>query len=463
LIKGWNDDEWIRATRKWSLSAWLFLSIGLVLGSRWAYDVLGWGGYWGWDPVEVSALMPWLTGTAFLHSSLIQEKRGVFKHWNITLIILTFCLVIVGTFLTRSGMLSSVHAFSQSAIGPSFFVFTTFILIASLVLLGYRWSRLNTGFQIKSYFSRESFFLFNNLIFVAIFLICMVGVLFPIFSELVTGQQVTVGPPFYKKATGPLFAMLLLLMGAVPLSAWSASTGKSLGKNIWKPAIISLVFPVVTLALGTRDWGAVIALWVVFLSICVTLYDYGRSVKINSDTNQCSIWKSFWRMTSRNRRRYGAYIIHIGVALMGLGIIGIEFFQSQTQVTVKKNESIEISGYTLTYNDLKIDDTLEDRETARAEISITKGDREIGWLYPAREYYYMAQQSVTTPGLRSTLIDDLYIILVDWLPVSSEGATFKVYRNPLVIWLWIGTVVMVIGTMLALWPKHQRVKPEANL
>jgi len=168
-------------------------------------------------------------------------------------------------------------------------------------------------------------------------------------------------------------------------------------------------------------------------------------------------------MTSRNRRRYGAYIIHIGVALMGLGIIGIEFFQSQTEVTVKKNESIEISGYTLTYNDLKIDDTLEDRETARAEISITKGDREIGWLYPAREYYYMAQQSVTTPGLRSTLIDDLYIILVDWLPVSSEGATFKVYRNPLVIWLWIGTVVMVIGTMLALWPKHQRVKPEANL
>ena len=453
LIKGRTDDEWIRKTQKWSLIAWLFLTIGLVLGSRWAYDVLGWGGYWAWDPVEVAALMPWLTGTAFLHSSLIQEKRGIFKHWNISLIILTFCLVIMGTFLTRSGMLSSVHAFSQSAIGPSFFIFTSIMLISSLVLLGWRWVKLSTGFQIKSYFSRETLFLINNLIFVCIFLICLIGVLFPIFSELVTGQQVTVGPPFYKQATGPLFAVLLVVMGVVPLSAWSTSNGKNLGKNIWKPALISFIVPILLLATGTRLWTAIIGLWVIFFSICITLFDYGRSIYISAGKNHVSIWRTFWQTTVRHRRKYGAYLIHIGIALMGLGIVGIEFFQTQTQVTIRKDESIHIAGYTLTYEDLSVEDTQDGREIAIAKIQVSKGNKEIAWLYPRQEYYYVDQQTVTTPGLRSTPIDDLYIVLVDWLPVSSEGASFKVYHNPLVFWLWTGTIVILLGTLFALWPK----------
>jgi len=453
LITGREDDLWIRKSQKWSLVAWLFLTIGLVLGSRWAYDVLGWGGYWNWDPVEVAALMPWLTSTAYLHSSLVQEKRGIFKHWSSALIILTFCMVILGTFMTRSGLFSSVHAFNQSAIGPYFFVFTSVMLLVSVFMLGTRWAKLKAPFEIKSYFSRETLFLVNNLLFIAIFLICLLGVLFPILSELITGQQITVGPLYYKKATGPLFAVLFLIMGIVPISAWSASSGKNLGRTIWKPLIFSLIVPLIVILLKVRNIGAIIAFWVISLSILVTLFDFLRSVTINSKVNRNSVIVAAWNLVLHNRRKYGAYIIHMGIALMGLGIIGIEFFQTQTQVTLTQNESVTFSGYSLTYHDLVIDEQNQDREIAQSVINVIDKFGRTFTLYPERDYYYVSEQSVTTPGLNSTPIDDLYIILVDWLPVTSDGATFKIYHNPLVFWLWTGTYVLIFGTLLALWPK----------
>lgn len=459
LITGRDDDLWIRSSQKWALSAWLFLTIGLVLGSRWAYDVLGWGGYWGWDPVEVSALMPWLTSTAYLHSSLLQEKRGIFKQWSAVLIILTFCLVILGTFLTRSGLLSSVHAFTQSPIGPYYFVFTAIMLLGSVILLGLRWSKLKTPFTARSYFSRESLFVLNNLLFVAIFLICLIGVLFPIFSEILTGQQINVGPVYYKKATGPLFAILLALMAIVPLSAWSVSTGKNLGKTIWKPLVFSLIIPLAAFLLKVKDIIAILSLWVVGVSILVTLFDYFRSATINARTRHCSVMRSAWNLLTRNRRKYGAYIIHIGIALMGLGIIGIEFLQTQTQVTLKQNESIEFAGYTLTYRDLEVDTSRADRESAKSVIDVIGANGNTFELKPSRDFYYASQQNNTTPGLRSTPVDDLYVILVDWLPVTSQGATFKIYHNPLVYWLWTGTIVLVLGTLLALWPKKDLSAP----
>lgn len=463
LIEGRIDSEWIKITRKWTLIAWVFLTIGLVLGSRWAYDVLGWGGYWAWDPVETSALMPWLTGTAFLHSNTGQQKRGIFKHWNVSLIILTFCLVILGTFLTRSGMLSSVHAFSESEIAPLFFGFIAIMLIASAVLLGWRWNLLRSDFSTGSFFSRESLYLFNNLIFISIFLICLVGILFPIFSELVTGQQITVGPPFYEKAAGPLFALLLLIMGVVPLSGWSVKSGKSLGRQLWKPFLVSLLLPLVLIISGVRGWFALLGLWVVFLSVCTTLYDYARSIILHSKRLKISPWRSSVRMTLNNRRRYGGYIVHLGVALMGLGIIGIEFFQTQTQALVRQDESIEIAGYTLTYRGLTIEETTDGREVAVADVQVVKDGREIAALHPAREYFYVSDQAVTRPGVRSTLADDLYVVLADWLPVTSEGATFKVYHNPLVKWLWIGTFVLVFGTLLALFPTDARRVKDTSL
>ena len=234
LITGRSDDRWIRLTRRWTLIAWLFLSLGLVLGMRWAYDVLGWGGYWGWDPVEIAALMPWLSGTAFLHSVMIQEKRGLFKRWNMILIILTYCLVIFGTFLTRSGVLSSVHAFAQSSIGPLFFGFIGLTFVVSLALLLHRWPSLKSEGSMTSVLSREAFFLINNLLFIGILIVCFWGAVYPLISELFTGQKVTVGPSFYQPATGPMWGGLLLLMGIAPLSAWGHSTVQTLGRALWK-------------------------------------------------------------------------------------------------------------------------------------------------------------------------------------------------------------------------------------
>ncbi len=452
LVTGRSDDRWIRVTRRWTLVAWLFLSLGLVLGSRWAYDVLGWGGYWGWDPVEIAAFMPWLSGTAFLHSVMIQEKRGLFKRWNMILIIMTYSLVIFGTFLTRSGVLSSVHSFAQSAIGPMFFIFIGVTFIISLWLLLHRWNDLKAEGQLSSMLSRESLFLFNNLLFMGILIVCFWGVIFPIISELFTGQRVTVGPPFYERATGPLFAGLLFLMGIAPLSAWGHSTYKSLGRALWKPFVFSLVVLGVVIALGVRSAAALLAFWLVAFTASITIYEYARGVAARTRRAGENPLVALWRLSGRYRRRYGGYIIHLGVVLMALGIIGIEMFQTETQGMIRKGDQLTVGDYTVTYKSLAEWDTPDGRNVARAVLDVSKNGQYLGELYPRRDYYYEAQQPMTIPGVRSTMEDDLYIILVDWQSFSDQAATFKIYHNPLVNWLWIGGLIFIIGTMVAAWP-----------
>ena len=452
LVTGRTDDRWIRITRRWTLVAWLFLSLGLILGGRWAYDVLGWGGYWGWDPVEIAAFMPWLTGTAFLHSVMIQEKRGMLKRWNMVLIILTYDLVLFGTFLTRSGVLSSVHAFAQSAIGPLFFAFIGLTFITSLALLLNRWNELTSEAQMTSLFSREALFLLNNLLFIAILVICFWGVIFPLISELVTGQKVTVGPPFYERATAPLFAGLLLLMGVAPLAAWRHSTAKTLGRAIWKPFIASLLVLAFVLFRGIRQPAALLGFWLSGFVIAVTLYEFWRGAMARHRRSGESLPVALWNLAGRNRRRYGGYIIHLGVVLMAIGIIGIEIFQTETQGTIAQGEQISLGNYTISYDSLATFDTPDGRNVARAVISVYKGGEYVGELYPRRDYYYESQQPMTIPGVRSTMEDDFYVLLVDWQPVSTIGATFKIFLNPLVNWLWLGGFVFIIGTLVAAWP-----------
>lgn len=456
LVTGRSDDRWIRLTRRWMLVAWLFLSLGLILGSRWAYDVLGWGGYWAWDPVEIAAFMPWLSGTAFLHSVMIQEKKGLFKRWNMILIILTYSLVIFGTFLTRSGVLSSVHAFSQSAIGPLFFGFIGITFIISLALLLHRWNSLRSEGEMHSLLSREALFLVNNLLFMGILAVCFWGVVFPLVSELFTGQKVTVGPPFYERSTGPLFAGLLLLMGIAPLSAWGHSTIKSLGRSIWKPLAASLVVAAAVVIGGTRQPGAILAFWLCALVVFVTVYEFYRGTMARHRRSGESIPVALVHLAARNRRRYGGYIIHIGVVLMALGIVGIEMFQTQTQGTIPPGGTMQLSGYTVKFDKLDLFDTADGRNVARASISVYEGDRFLGNLYPRRDYYYDSQQPMTIPGVRSTMEDDLYVLLVDWEPISSTGVTFKIYHNPLVNWLWLGGFVFILGTLVAAWPDQDR-------
>jgi len=452
LVTGRSDDRWIRLTRRWTLVAWLFLSLGLVLGMRWAYDVLGWGGYWGWDPVEIAALMPWLTGTAFLHSVMIQEKRGMFKRWNMVLIILTYSLVIFGTFLTRSGVLSSVHAFAQSAVGPLFLGFIGITFIVTLALLLWRWNDLHSEGEMYSVLSREALFLVNNLLFMGILIVCFSGVIYPLISELLTGQKVTVGPPFYQKATGPLWGALIFLMGVAPLSAWGISTMRTLGRAIWKPAIVSVVVLVVAYLLGARYWPALLGYWLVSFTASITLYDYGRAVLARHRRTGENLPLSLWHLAGRNRRRYGGYLVHLGIVMMALGVIGIDMFQTETQGTIKEGETLKLKGYTITFRDLAVFDTDDGRNVARAVVSVSRGDQVLAELHPRRDYYYAQQQPMTIPGVRSTMEDDVYVLLVDWQPISSNGATFKVYHNPLVNWLWLGCLVLFIGSLVAAWP-----------
>ncbi len=456
LITGRKDDRWIRLTRRWTLVAWMFLSIGLILGSRWAYDVLGWGGYWAWDPVENAAFMPWLSGTAFLHSVMIQEKRGLFKRWNMILVILTYSLVIFGTFLTRSGVLSSVHAFAQSAIGPMFFIYIGASFIISLAFLIKRWDELRSDGEMTSLLSRESLFLVNNLLFMGILVVVFWGTVYPLISELITGQKVTVGPPFYTSTTGPLFAGLLLLMGIAPLSAWGHSTWKTLGKALWIPATGSLILLVVMIISGISSVGALIGITLASLAAFVTIYEFWRGMKARHKRSGENYLEALWKLTTRNRRRYGGYIIHLSVVFMAIGIIGIELFQTETQGRLAPGESTTLAGYTVTFQNLAQFDVADGRNVARAVLTVSKNGRDLGELYPRRDFYYDSQQPMTIPGVRSTIEDDLYIILVNWEQISSLGATFKVFHNPLINWLWFGGILLVIGSFIAAWPDPEK-------
>jgi len=458
LVTGRSDDRWIRLTRRWTLVAWLFLSLGLVLGMRWAYDVLGWGGYWGWDPVEISALMPWLTGTAFLHSVMIQEKRGMFKQWNMLLIILTYALVIFGTFLTRSGVLSSVHAFAQSAIGPMFFAFIGITFVISVALLIYRWKDLHAEVEMTSLFSREALFLLNNLLFMGILIVCFWGVLFPLISELVTGQKVTVGPPFYLRANGPLFGALMALMGIAPLSAWGKSTYKTLGSALWKPSIPSATVPLVLAILGVRNLIALIGFTLVAFVIFVTLFEFWRGARSRQKKVDENFLVAFWQLAGRNRRRYGGYLIHLSMVVMAIGILGIELYQTTTQKTLSVGEDIQIAGYTLRFDSLAKFPYTDGRMVTRAVLSVFRNGKLLGELYPRDDYYTTSGQPMTIAGVRSTLADDLYVVLVNWENVSAAQAPFKVYHNPLVNWLWIGSLMFIFGFLVAAWPEREHEK-----
>jgi cytochrome c-type biogenesis protein CcmF len=465
LITGRTDDRWIRITRRWTLVAWLFLSAGLVLGMRWAYDVLGWGGYWGWDPVEIAALLPWLFGTPLLHTVIIQEKRGMFKKLNMALIILTYVLVIFGTFLTRSGVLSSVHAFSQSAIGPMFFVFIGISLIASFGLLIHRWGDLRdeTSLGKMSMLSREALFLLAALFFGGFFVICFWGILYPIIYEILSGQKITFGPAFYRLPVAAILGGLMLLMGIAPLSSWTFGSLKTIGRAIWKPAIPSAIAAAVIVTLmviyehgfGLKDLVALMGFTLVAFVIFVTLYEFWRAARGRVKTQGENLLQAFLNLFRRNRRRYGGYIVHIAMVIMAVGIIGIEVFQTTTQKSLAVGESMEISGYSLRFDSLAQFPTTDGRWVTRAVMSVSRDGEILGELYP-RYDLYPDGQPMTIPAVRSTLADDLYVVLVNWEDISQLQAPFKVYHNPLVIWLWIGSYIFIGGILVTAWPGKEQ-------
>jgi cytochrome c-type biogenesis protein CcmF len=445
------DDSWIRTTRRWTLVAWLFLSLGLILGGRWAYDVLGWGGYWGWDPVENASFMPWLAGTAFLHSVMIQEKRNMFRMWNVFLIVLTYCLVILGTFVVRSGIISSVHSFAQSAIGPFFFGFIAFMFIFSAYWMLKRRDELASHNHLESFLSREAAFLYNNFLILAILGVVFLFTYYPIFTEIVTGEKGFVGPPVYEQALAPLFALLVLLMGVAPLTMWYRTSAQRLGLALRWPALLTTVLIAVLIALGVRSWAAVLGFWVVTFSTILTLLEFVRGTRARMKRGEAP-WAAFSNLLGRNRRRYGGYWIHLGVLIMAFGIISTELFQQETQIRLQRGESLALGGYEMVFEDVARYPGPDDLIITEAAVSVYRDGRFLRSLAPRTEFYSRTGQPMTIPAARSTITEDFYVLLVNWEPASADAATFRIYLNPLINWVWAGGIVFIIGTLIAAWP-----------
>src|SRR5512133_2415812 len=451
LITGKSTgDQWIRTTRRWTLVAWIFLSIGLILGGRWAYDVLGWGGFWGWDPVENAMLMPWLTGTAFLHSVMMTEKRGMLKKWNMGLIILTYSLSLFGTFITRTGVVSSVHAFSKSALGPAFFTFIGITFLGSITILYLRWDTLKSEHSLESFLSREAAFVLQNMLFLAITFAVFWGTVFPLISELVTGTKITVGPPYFHRVTGPLFFALVLLMGVAPLSAWRKQAARSLGHAIWIPFVASLVLAGVWGYSHRMHPASIFALWLVTFTLSAIVAEFWKGVQARHASRDENVITALINLISRNHRRYGGYIIHLGVVLIAMGVIGDAYFKLETQGTVSQGQVINIGGYQLQFNRLMGYPGSDGRDVVEAVTSLTQNGQKIRELNPRRDYFTVQEQSVSVPGVYSTPGIDFYVLLVGW-DQSGQTATFKIYVNSLINWVWIGGIVMILGTIIAMW------------
>ncbi len=448
LLANKLDASWIRTTRRWTVMAWLFLTIGNLFGAKWAYVELGWGGYWAWDPVENASFMPWLTGTAFLHSVMIQEKRGMLKIWNLVLIILTFALTIFGTFITRSGIISSVHSFGLSNLGPVFLLFLAVVIVSSLYLLWLRAPALKSENHLDSVISRESSFLFNNLILVGMAFAVFWGTIFPIISEAVRGVKITVGPPFFNQVNIPIGLMLLALTGICPLIAWRRASGKNLRRNFITPLAAGLVTAIVLFLAGIRSLYPLMSFSLsafVFVTIVLEFY---RGAVARARISGRNILNALWDLTMRNKRRYGGYIVHLGVIMIFVGITGSSAFQKEIFATVKPGETIELDGYVMHYKGL-VDQSSEHAQQIAARIDVQKNGREIGTLYPAK-MLHKKHDPVSEVAIRQTLKEDLYLILTNW--DETQQASIKALVNPLVAWIWIGGTVMIIGSLIALGP-----------
>ena len=448
LMSGKVEEHWIGLTRRWTLVAWLFLSLGLILGGRWAYDVLGWGGYWGWDPVENASLLPWLAGTAFLHSVMIQEKRGMFKSWNIILVTATYLLVVLATFSVRSGLVSSVHTFAQSSIGWFFFGFLAFMLLFSLYWVMRRWDKLGSEHKLDSLLSREAAFLLNNFIILAILVATLVGIYLPVFSDFLVGYKMTVGTPYYEWVNGLLFAALILLMGVAPLTMWHRTSAKRLGIVLRWPALFTSFLIVIFVVLGVRSVWALLGLWVTFFSAELTLLEFHKGAMARRKRGE-NYLIALWQLFKRNQRRYGGYLIHLGVLIMAFGVIGIEFFQQQTQIRLQTGESLTIGRYRVEFQGVKRFPGADDLLITEGSADLYLGDKLVTTLHPRIEMYQRTGQPMTIPSMRSTPLEDLYMLMVNWEGVEENAATVRVYINPLINWIWFGGVVFVIGTLVA--------------
>jgi cytochrome c-type biogenesis protein CcmF len=452
LLSGHLGDTWIKTTRRWTIFSWFFLSMGNLLGAWWAYRVLGWGGYWAWDPVENASFMPWLTATAYLHSVMIQERRDMLKVWNMVLIVVTFSLTIFGTFLTRSGVIQSVHSFGESTVGYYFLVFLILTIGFSFYLIMNNFSLLKSNNELDSIISRESSFLFNNLILVGAAFATFWGTMFPVISETIRGQKLTVGPPFFNQVNIPIGLALLLLIGICPLISWKRSSINNLKRNFFKPFVISIIGGIVLIPVGIGHLFAWLSFTISIFVVSTILIEFYKGVDARRNSTGEGFVKALFFLTGKNKRRYGGYIIHIGVVLMYVGITGSSY-NIEKEATLKKGESMEIGDYRLIYKDLANKMPVPTRIEVVAAMDIEKDGKIIATALPRREFYKNSEQPISRVYNLSGFKEDLYIILAAFN--EDNSATFKIHVNPLVKWLWIGGIVIGLGTFIAMLPDRK--------
>jgi cytochrome c-type biogenesis protein CcmF len=455
LITRQAGDAWIHTTRRWTIVTWLFQSCGILLGAGWAYAVLGWGGYWGWDPVENASLLPWLSATAFLHSVMMQEKKGMMKVWNMVLIAATFFLCIFGTFLTRSGIVSSVHTFAQSPIGNYFVAFLAVGIAATIYLILDRLDYLKSESQLESVVSRESSFLFNNLVLLASCFAVLWGTLFPVISEYATGEKISLDAAWFNRLMIPIGLFLLFLTGVGPLFAWRRTSVDSLRRNFLYPGLAGLALIAVLFALGIRHGYALISFGFclfVALTVLIEFYRGGRSIAAKSGMN---LARAMVELTHRNTRRYGGYLVHMGIVLMFIGFTGAAFNQDVTsQVSV--GDRIRIGHYDLKVRELRDGDN-DNYSWHHAVVEVNKNGKFLGTLEPERRLYKSSGQGTSEVAIRRRLNEDLYL---NFAGMGDDGAkaVIQAYIFPLVGWIWMGALVLVFGSLIALVPPKVKMQ-----
>jgi cytochrome c-type biogenesis protein CcmF len=459
LIVGRTGYEWITITRRWTIVAWYFLSLGLLIGGWWSYHVLGWGGYWAWDPVENAAFMPWLTATAFLHSVMIQERRRMLKLWNLTLIILTFSLTLFGTFLTRSGIIGSVHAFSQGSVGQFFLGFLALVMLGAFSLLAWRLDRLRAQGELDSIVSRESAFLLNNLFLVAAAFTVFFGTVFPLLSEALRGTKVSVGAPFFNLVNIPIFLALIFLMGVGPLIAWRRASAENLRRNFLTPVLIGIAGAAVCRGLGVANALVLLCLALVVFVAATIVLDFARAARARRRTGDGWL-EATWGLALRQNRRYGGFVVHLGILVIALGVAGSQAWSTQTEATLNRGESLSLAGYTIRFDGLQ---AAEESNHFKVVGTFTVSDRKGPFtvLTPAKKFYPQEQTPIAAVDYRLGFLEDLYLVLGEFARDGAH-ATIKIQVNRMVSWLWIGGLLLTLGTVLAIVPERRRAPAPAR-
>lgn len=454
LISGQVDTGWVKTVRPWLMIPWLFLGVGVLMGSQWAYVELGWGGFWAWDPVENASFIPWLTATAFLHSIIIQRQRGMLKVWNMILAFLSFWLVIVGTFITRSGIIDSVHAFALSNVGPLFMGFVVFTFFGFLGLLWYRLPLLQSEAELDSVLSRESAFLYVNVLFVVAAFVTLFGTIFPIVSEWITSTKIAVGTPYFNKVDGPLFLAILVLMGIGPLLGWRRTSPEMLKRNLAPPLAFAGATFIFLAMLVTRRWVPVVAWSVCAMVVATIVWEFYRGARGRHIATRESYPVAMTQVVLRNQRRYGGYIVHFGIVLITVAVTGASSFQFNLKSSLQLDQSTELGGYTFTFTGID-EERAANHDAMIANVLVKKGDNVIGTLQPRMNFYRAIsgrdQGPTTEVGLHINAREDVYIVFNGWDDQGQLGA-FEFFVNPLMVWMWIGGLVLIAGTLFALWP-----------